>query len=231
MKVGMIQSNYLPWRGYFDFIDDVDLFIFYDDVQYTHRDWRNRNRIKLPDKTIWLSVPVVHCSETLVQNAKIDYQNRWVDKHIRSIALAYQKTPHYQRYAGELFDILNRKPGTISALNVSLCRWAMDKLQIKTRTAMSSEFGVSGTKYERPLAILKEVGATSYLSGPTARPYTEASKFAEAGIQLEYKAYEYKDYPQPHGPFESSVAIIDLLFNCGEQSRSYLKSLKANDRP
>ena len=221
----MIQSNYIPWRGYFDFIDDVDLFIFYDDVQYTHRDWRNRNKIKSPVGMIWLSVPVLHDSTTLIQEAKIDYHGRWVDKHIRTISLAYQKSPFYQRYAGELFDILNREIKTISALNVALCEWAMEKLQIKTKTAMSSEFGMVGTKQDRPLEILKALGATSYLSGPTARPYTDASKFKEAGIQLEYKTYEYKAYPQLYGSFEPAVSIIDLLFNCGEQSRSYLKSL------
>jgi hypothetical protein len=226
----MIQSNYIPWRGYFDFIDDVDLFIFYDDVQYTHKDWRNRNKIKTPNGLMWLSVPVVHDSSTLIQDAQISYESRWVDKHIRSLAIEYGKSPFFKLCAEEFFGILRNRPRTISDLNVAACRWAMHKLDITTKTMMSSEVGVAGDKFDRPLEILKKLGATSYLSGPTAKNYTDPQKFKEAGIGLEFKTYVYKQYPQLHGAFEPHVTILDLLFNCGASSRSYLKSLVPNER-
>ena len=229
MKVGMIQSNFLPWRGYFDFIDDVDLFVFYDDVKYTHRSWRNRNLIKTANGPIWLSVPVLHGQDTLIQDAEIDYSSRWVDKHIRTLSLAYQKAQFYKTYSDELFQILTRRAETISVLNVAICKWVMEQLSITTETKMSSAFDISGDKFERPLAIVKHVGATSYLSGPTARDYTDIEFFKMAGIGLEFKAYEYPEYRQLFGPYISNVSVVDLLFNCGESSRSFLKSVRPNE--
>ena len=230
MKIGMIQSNYIPWRGYFDFIDDCDLFVFYDDVQYTHRDWRNRNRIKTGRGTIWLSVPVLHDRETLIQDARIDYSTRWADKHIRSLTLEYRGAPHFARYAEEFFALLKTLPETISALNVRACAWIMGQLGIRTPTRMSSEFGIGGEKHERPLRIARHLGATAYLAGPSARPYSDAAQFRAAGIELEFKAYDYPEYPQLHGAFEPSVTVLDLLFNCGPDARRYLKSRKAAER-
>lgn len=225
----MVQSNYIPWRGYFDLIDDVDLFVFYDDVRYTAKNWRNRNRIKTANGPKWLSVPVRHHRDTLIQEAEIDYKQRWVGKHIRSLTLAYEKAPFFKTYAGPYFDLLARRFSTISALNVAACRWVMDCLAIHARTCMSAELGIAGATRNRPLAILKRLGATAYLSGPTAKPYTDVEAFAAAGIGLEFKSYEYADYPQLHGTFEARVSILDLLFNCGSEARRHLKSLKPNE--
>ena len=230
MRVGIIQSNYMPWRGYFDFIDDVDLFIFYDDVQYTHRDWGNRNRIKTDRGLMWLSVPVKHNLDTLILEAEIDYQNRWVDKQTRSLELAYRKAPFFTMYAEELFGILATRFRTISALNIALCKWVMAQLGIRTETRMSSEFNVSGNKYERPMEILRRASATAYLSGPTARPYVDVNKYRDAGVQLEWKSYDYPEYPQLHGQFEPGVTVLDLLFNCGTGARDYLKSTTPNEK-
>lgn len=231
MRVGIIQSNYMPWRGYFDFIDDCDVFVFYDDVQYTHKDWRNRNRIKTNMGGLWLTVPVIHDRSTLIEQAQIDYNRDWVSKHIRSITLNYRKAPHFDHYADEFFDILRSRPPNISVLNVALCRTIMRQLGITTEIRMSSEFGIAGDKFERPLKILKAMGATEYLSGPAARPYTDQNAFRAAGIDLLFKAYDYPDYPQLHGAFEPNVSVLDLLFNCGPASRSYLKSRLPNEIP
>lgn len=229
MKVGIIQSNFIPWRGYFDFIDDVDLFVFYDDVQYTHRDWRNRNRIKTCDGAEWLSVPVIHDSTTLVENARVDYTGRWVEKHIRTMSFAYAKAPHFAALSEEYFTILRERRTTISELNIALCKWVMQKLAITTRTLKSSEIGIRGDKYQRPLLLLERLGATSYLSGPSARAYTDPDLYRSRGIALEFKRYEYAEYPQLHGPFVPDVSVLDLLFNCGPDSRNYLKSLQPNE--
>lgn len=229
MKVGISQSNYIPWRGYFDFIDDVDLFIFYDDVQYSHRTWRNRNQVKAANGLLWLSVPVAHSHDTLIQDARISYDARWVQKHMRTLSLAYLRAPYLQPYLAEFAGLLDRKFETISQLNVAVCRWVMDKLSIRTRTMMSSELTAKGDKFERPLRILREVGATAYLSGPTARPYTDSTRFREAGIGLEFKTYSYGAYPQLHGDFAGTVSVLDLLFNTGPLARSHLKSNLPNE--
>lgn len=231
-RVAISQSNYIPWRGYFDLMDDVDLFIFYDDIQYTKHDWRNRNKIKTANGLIWLTIPVLFSlnSNTLIQDAEIDYKRKWEKKHIDSIRYSYRKAPYFGVYSEELFDFLNKKCKTISELNVSLIKWVMQKLYIKTESRMSKEFNPEGSKTDRLIDILKKVGATSYLSGPSAKSYIEVDKFKNTGIGLEYKVYNYSEYPQLYGKFEPSVTVLDLLFNCGDESRKYLKSLKTNDQ-
>lgn len=232
MKVGIIQSNYIPWRGYFDFIDDVDLFIIYDDVQYTKNDWRNRNKIKTANGLIWLTVPVLFNfnKNTLIEDVKIDHKKDWVKKHIESVRFSYSKTPYFKAYADEFFNILNKKFDTISGLNVNIINWIMRELDIKTNIKMSSEYSAVGTRTDRLIDILKKAGATSYLSGPSAKSYLEVEKFREAGLELEYKVYDYPDYPQLYGKFEPQVSVLDLLFNCGAEARSHLKSLKPNEK-
>ena len=230
MRVGIVQPSYIPWRGYFDLIDDCDLFVFLDDVQYTQRDWRNRNRIKTHAGTPWLTVPVLHDQTTLIRCATIDYSQRWIDKHIATITQAYARAPFFREYARPLFDLLSTRAESISSLNVSLCAWLMSQLGIRTPTAMASSFNAGGAKDDRLLAILSKAKATCYISGPSAKAYIVPAKFGSAGIGLEYKDYEYPEYPQLHGSFIGGVSVIDLLFNCGPASRSYLKSLRQNEK-
>jgi hypothetical protein len=229
LRVGIIQSSYLPWRGYFDFIDDVDLFIFLEDVEYSRGTWRNRNRIKTANGLQWLTVPVHHHMGMLIQEVDIDYKLGWVDKHIASLRQSYGKAPHFDRYAQPVFDILARRPRTISELNVALTREIMRMLEIRTPTRLSSEIRADGRKDERVLSLLKAVGATHYLSGPAAKDYIVPSRFADAGIGLAYKSYAYEPYPQLHGAFEGQVTALDLLFNCGSESRLLLKSKATNE--
>lgn len=230
MKVGIIQSNYIPWRGYFDFVDDVDLFIVYDDVQYTKHDWRNRNLVKTSGGLQWLTVPVDFSlsNKTLIQDTKIQCGGDWIEKHKRQIRLSYSTAPYFEQYVGEFFDLLDKRHETISSLNISLICWALAKLGIKTKIRMSSEFSPVGVRTDRLIDILKKAGADSYLSGPAAKDYLEENKLRESGIALEYKSYDYSPYPQLWGEFIGKVTILDLLANCGPDARKYLKSRSPN---
>lgn len=225
MRVGIIQSNYIPWRGYFDFIDSVDLFIFLDDVQYTRRDWRNRNRIKTREGMKWLSVPVknTYASEN-INETRIDYSASWHAEHGRKMMVAYKNAPYFKEYITEYNDILSAGLPTISELNQKLIRWLLRLLHITTPVVNSSDFPVSGKSTERLIGLLRQVGATSYLSGPSAAAYLDYGLFREAGIALEFKSYDYPEYPQLHGAFNPAVTVLDLLFNTGPGARDYLKS-------
>jgi hypothetical protein len=230
LSVGIIQSNYLPWRGYFDLIDDVDLFIVYDHVQYTKHDWRNRNRIKTGSGPAWISVPVRFSlsAPTPIDRTPVVYNANWQKKHTRSIDMAYRSSPYYQLYQQDLLDIINTRFETISELNVNLIQWIMRQLRIETPIRFSREFSPTGNKTDMLIETLKQVGATDYLCGPASRAYLETKKFRAAGIRVEYKSYDYQDYPQLHGPFEPNISVIDLLFNCGPDARRHLKSLSPN---
>lgn len=224
MKVGIIQSNYIPWRGYFDFIDSVDLFIFHDDLQYTKNDWRNRNKIKTSQGTQWLSVPV-HYKHTAqkIDETPIDYSQNWIRKHLQNLQQWYRTAPYFDRYYPTLHSLLQVPYDSISQLNITLCKWIMKELHIVTPLQISREFNPQGSKTERLIDLLKKVNATTYLSGPNAKAYLDESTFHRHHIQLEYKSYEYPLYPQLWGSFVGNVTVLDLLFNVGPSSRTYLK--------
>ncbi len=231
MKVALIQSNFIPWRGYFDIIDDVELFIYHDDLQYTKGDWRNRNRIKTPNGCIWLTVPVRYRNtEQLIHDTQIAYDTGWMKKMLNKVRENYRKAEYFDRYFPMFEECLLQKWSTISELNEAMNAWILLELQITTPIVQASSFAPQGAKESRVLDILKKAGATTYLSGPSGRNYINAEKFAMAGIDLEYKVYEYEEYAQLSKPFEPFVTVLDLMFSCGDSSYKYLKSKAPNEK-
>ena len=224
MKVGIIQSNFLPWRGYFDFIREVDLFVLEDDLQYTKNDWRNRNKIKSPRGSEWITVPVSYKhTAQLIYDTSIDYGQPWARKMLNRIRESYRRAPYFDPYFSELGEILLRPVASISELNVALIRWVCRHLEINTPLHFSQDYGPQGAKAERVIDILHKVGATVYLSGPAARNYIISERFEQAGIQLEYKQYHDSEYEQLHPPYDPAVSILDLLFMKGPNSKTYLE--------
>lgn len=223
MKVGIIQSNFLPWRGYFNFIRETDLFILHDDLQYTKADWRNRNRIKTPRGVEWITVPVNyrHTSQ-LIEETSVDYSTPWAQKMLNRIRDSYQRAPHFEPYFSELTDLLTQPATSISDLNLRLIQWVCRHLEIDTPIKVSREFRPQGTKTERLIGILEQVQATTYLSGPAAQAYLIPELFEQAGIILEYKQYNYSEYEQLYPPFDGAVSVIDLLFMMGKDAISYM---------
>lgn len=231
MKVGIIQSSYLPWRGYFDFIASVDLFVILDDVQFTPRDWRNRNRIKTHRGLQWMTVPVHHhrTGAARICETEIDYSRGWRHDHRQSVALNYARAPYAADVLALLDAAFDATHATISQLNVALLRSLCAYLGIRTPLRLSSEFHAGGVKTERLIALLTVAGATTYLSGPSARAYLDESRFRTAGIGLEYKSYVYPEYRQLWGPFEGAVSVIDLIANCGPGAATLMRSAAGND--
>jgi hypothetical protein len=225
MKVGVIQSNYIPWRGYFDFIDAVDLFIFHDDLQYTKNDWRNRNRILTPDGLRWLTVPVHYRTVSQrIDEVQIDYRQNWSERHLYQLEANYRRAPFFQTYVHQFANIISQEFSNISELNVALCKWVMQVLEIPTPTLMSRELNVSGKKSERLIDLLTRVNGTTYLSGPSAAAYLDLGLFHSHGIQVDYKSYDYPPYPQFRDGFCGDASILDLIFNTGPAARQYMKS-------
>lgn len=229
MNVVILQPSYIPWRGYFDQIRRADLFIFYDDVQYDKHGWRNRNRIKTHQGSQWLTIPVhtqgVVIEHTPINEVRIAWQQPWNQRHWRAIREAYSKAPFFRDYAPWLEEVYERRPERLVDFTIPLTIEIANKLGIcDTRFARSSEFNATGQKTERLIQILTQVGATHYISGPSARSYLDESQFQEAGITLEYMEYNYPEYPQRHPPFDPQVSILDLLFMTGPEALRYFSS-------
>lgn len=216
-RIAIIQSSYIPWKGYFDIIHDVDEFIFLDDAQFTTRDWRTRNRIKTANGLLWLSIPAGSdrnrriCDVTLSDHA-------WQAKHWKSIRYAYSSAPFFDCYR-QLFEeiYLGRTWTSLSELNQSMTRMIASRiLGIRTAFTDSRQYATTCRRADKLIELVTLAQGSHYLSGPSARAYIDPSMFASSGIQLEYKHYDgYPEYPQLYQPFEHTVSILDLIFNTG----------------
>jgi len=225
MKVGIIQSNFLPWLGYFDFIRETDLFIIHDDLQYTKGDWRNRNKIKTPRGVEWITVPVHYRNTSqLIEETPVDYSSLWARRMLNRIRESYRHAPCFEPYFSELTDLLTQPAVSISDLNLRLIHWVCRSLEIDTPIKMSREYHPQGVKTERLIGILAQAKANTYLSGPAAQSYLIPEMFEQAGIRLEYKQYNYPEYEQLYPPFVLGVSVIDLLFMKGKDARFYLEN-------
>jgi len=222
--VAVLQSNYLPWKGYFDIIHDADLFIFYDDVQYTKNDWRNRNKVKVNGGTAWITVPVGQSLGRRICDVEIR-DDRWQLKHWKTWQQYYGRTPHFglcESFLRETY--LERRWMSLSDLNRHLIvEIARNFLGITAQFADSREFRLSGSRMGRLLSLLRAVGATRYVTGPAAAGYIESERLSEAGIDLVFKSYEgYPEYAQRFPPFEHSVSVLDLVCNTGPAAPFYV---------
>lgn len=223
--VAVLQSNYLPWKGYFDLIHDVDLFIFYDDVQFTKNDWRNRNRVHTASGELWLTVPVGQSIDRRICDVEIANTRHWQEKHWRTISQIYGKSPFFKRYSGFFEELYRgRVWRNLSEINQYIVKHiAIEYLGITTKFDDSRNYKIEGKKQDRLLNLLQQTGATRYISGPAARDYIDESRFNENKIGLSYKDYAgYPEYRQFYPPFDHHVSIIDLLFLLGPDAPHYI---------
>jgi WbqC-like protein len=228
MKVVILQPSYIAWRGYFDQICRADLFIFYDDVQYDKRGWRNRNQIKTPKGKQWLTIPV-HSHGAQTENIPIDqiriaWDTPWSQNHLKALQHSYVRAPHFDRYLPLLESFYQRRDEFLADFTIDFTIALAHELgNTHTRFMRSSEIlGIDGQKTDRLVEVLQAVGGTHYISGPSARDYIEKEKFDRAGIGLEYMEYNYPEYSQLYPPFDPFVSILDLLFMTGPDAPNYI---------
>lgn len=226
-KVAIVQSNYIPWKGYFDLINSVDEFILFDDMQYTRRDWRNRNIIKTPAGPKWLTIPVAVKGNFFqkIRDTTIS-DERWARKHWESIVHNYSRAKHFGLYR-ELFEqlYLGCEERSLSRINHLFLSAICEILGIGTTITWSEDYISVDGKTERLVSLCKQAGGAVYLSGPAARDYLDESLFDREHIAVEYMEYSaYPEYTQLSPPFDHRVSVIDLIFNEGPEATKYMKS-------
>lgn len=228
MKCVILQPSYIPWRGYFHQIYKADTFIFYDDVQYETRGWRNRNRVKSPGGAQWLSIPVLNkgsiVNQTSINKISIDRtQNNWREKHWKTLRQAYGKAPFFKEYEKFLSEFYCKNYDFLADFTIDFTIALARELGIeRTIFHRSSDLPACGGETDRLLSLLKLVGATHYITGAAAKNYLEEEKFAAACITLEYMIYDYPEYEQLYPPFDAQVSILDLLFMTGKEAPKYI---------
>jgi hypothetical protein len=224
MKVIISQSNYIPWKGYFDMIAKADVFVIYDEVQYTKNDWRNRNLISTANGLQWITIPVrQERLEQSIFETKI-FSDNWQKKHISTLIGNYSKAEHFKTYKDQIFSLYENQSDMISEVNVSFIKGLCKILGINTKIIDSRELNLQGDRNIRLVQACKTIGATTYISGPAAKSYLDIDLFNREGIEVDWMDYAgYKIYRQLYQPFQHGVTILDLLFNMGPDSKYFLK--------
>lgn len=223
-KIAILQSNYIPWKGVFDMMNKVDTFVFFEDVDFTKRDWRIRNKIKTPEGEIWLTIPVKKASRgTKIYEIQISQEENWQEKHYKTITQYYKKAKYFEEYKWLLDKIyLEKKWKNLSEFNIFSNILIAKELGIKTEFINSKDLKTSGTKDDKLIEICEKLGGNYYLSGPAAKDYINNEKFKNKNINLAYIKYEYPEYKQLYGEFNHYLSIFDVLFNCGKDAQNYI---------
>lgn len=226
-KIAILQSNYIPWKGYFDLINMVDEFILYDDMQYTKRDWRNRNKIKTPQGLKWLSIPVEVKGRYFqkINETKVSDKD-WAKKHWQQIKQNYSKANYFNEYKNIFEELyLGCDEEYLSQINYKFITTINKILGITTKIRWSSEFELIDGQTEKLLGLCKDCDADVYISGPAAKDYFDEDLAQKENIQVEWMDYSgYKEYKQLYPSFEHGVSILDLIFNEGTNTTKFMKS-------
>jgi len=225
-SVLILQSNYIPWKGYFSSIDTVDTFVVYDEMQYTKRDWRNRNIIKTQAGPKWLTIPVEVSGKynQKIKDTKVADAD-WNRKHWLTLKNEYKNAAAFKEvedWIQGLYETCNH--AFLTDINLHFIRAINDFLGIKTEIVSSSDFILADDRNQRLVDICTKLGATDYYSGPAAKAYMDLNLFKEAGLNVHFFRYDYHaEYPQLHPPFLHGVSILDLILNMGHTSKDLFK--------
>lgn len=218
--IGILQPAYLPWLGFFEQVQRVDLFVILDDVQHTKQDWRTRNRIRTAGEEgfTYLTVPVKKApADTLVKDILVAYDQKWIARHLNLLRANYASAPHFDEHLPALRQALETKPERLVELDMLLTQALARAFGLATPMRFSSELGVPGRKTEKLINICKAVGATDLYDGWSAQNFIDPEDFRAANLGLHYQKYTPVEYPQRFAPFVPYLSAVDALFNCGPQ--------------
>jgi hypothetical protein len=224
-RVVILQSNYIPWKGYFDLMRFADEFVILDEVQFTQQDWRNRNVVKTQQGLQWLTIPVKASGKQTIDEIEVSKPN-WHIRHWKTISQNLRRAAHFDRYEAELHQafLAAGEIPLLSHINLHFLKRICEWLDIRTRITSSSEYPAPSERTERLVSICQQAKASEYVSGPAAKDYLDEERFKEAGIAVHWFDYTgYPEYPQLYGPFEHRVTVLDLILNTGPDARRYLE--------
>lgn len=225
--VAISQPTYLPWMGYFYLIEQADVYVFLDHVQFEKNSWQSRNRIKGPKGAIWLTVPTHHKGLGSIKDVVIDNTQLWAKKHLLALRACYSKSPFFSDYLPFFESVYNTNWQLLADLNIHITKFLSSQLGISPIFARSSELNVVGKRTDLVLSICKTLKAERYLASIGAEEYMiedgAQESFTKQSIKVEFAEYTPPVYPQLFGEYVPNLSVIDVLFNCGpDRSRVLL---------
>ena len=230
MIIGILQPGYLPWLGFFEQMYKSDVFVIYDDVQYDKEGWRNRNRIKTANGMQWLTIPVNVKFEQhpLIYEVKIDNTSNWRKKHLSSINQNYSKARFFREYFSIFEEAYSKEWEYLIDINMNFTLKLAERLGMESKKVVrSSTLNIEGDRIGRLVKICKLFNADMFYEGISGKNYLDEKCFVDEGIRIEYQDYKHPIYHQLYGAFVPYLSVVDLLFNCGDESLSILANMKA----
>ncbi len=226
MRVTIHQPQFLPWLGYLDKIDQADLFVVLDSVQFKKNEWQNRNRIRTAQGWQWLTVPVHYRYGQRINEIRVDETTDWRSRHLKAIEMHYARAAFRDAYLAELRARYADASSKLAELNLATVRWLLDKFGISTPVRLASEMALREEPTDRLVDICRTVGATHYLAGAGAGAYMDMERFALSGVTLDVQVFRHPEYPQCYDPFVAGLSALDLLLVCGEGALARLREAR-----
>lgn len=219
MIVGIHQPNYLPYLGFFDKLKKSDVFIIYDDAQFTKGDFQHRNRIRIYNRWKWLTVPVekkhIPINHIKIKNEVEIEGITWKEAHLKEIYDNYKKAPYYQHFEKYITQIYEQEYDMLIDINIKLIKFLMKSFEIDTKIVYSSEFGFTSRSTEKLVDLVSTIGGDVYLSGPAGKDYLDLQLFEKKGIEVVFQDFKHPVYKQQYEGFEPYMSAIDAMFNTG----------------
>jgi len=230
--VAICQPHFLPWMGYFEMAQQVDVFVMLDDVQFIRRHWTSRNRITKPGTSdyLWLSVPLKRAPRgTLINDMVISVHGDWQSKILKTIRQCYAKAPYLTAYFSIVEQTMRAGHETLVELNLSFIRLFCGFLDIPDKLVLGSSISHASKKDDRLVDICESLGADFYLANNGSKPYIDPRKFLDRGIGFEFQDYEHPEYPRGKEEFVSHLSVLDVLFWHGPKARDIIQMGKRLD--
>ena len=222
--VSIHQPCYLPWPIFFDKILNCDIFVLQDDVQYGKNRWHNRNVLRTKEDKIHLTIPTTAKLGTKINEVKIDNNQKWKQKHQRTIEINYSRHPYFDQYWKELEKIYERDYELLIDINLEIIQFFVNKLNIKRKLVLSSEFGINKCGSDKILELCKMLDADTYFSGRFGKEFLKPKDFQDDDIDVVFQKFRVFNYNQVYEPFIENLSTLDMLFNCGNKSIEILKN-------
>lgn len=222
----VLQPSYIPWLGFWEMLISSDIILIYDNVQFDKNGWRNRNKIKTPDGSSWITIPVLQSGRFGQKNYEVECATNkiWAKKHLKTFINFYKKSPYFDEIYELCEKILNKPSSKLLDIQLSFLQEIAMYLDIDTQFILSSEVIIdeSENRELRLINYCKQLKCNIYINGSSGKELYSKDEFLKHNINLLFQKYEHPIYPQRYGDFIPYLSILDLLFNCGKNSKKII---------
>lgn len=224
-RIIISQPMFFPWVGIFEQVRLADVFVHYDDARLPlGRSFISRVQIKTAGGIRWLSVPVKRSGQQPINQVRVDDDQRWRQKHLKTLVHNYARAPYVDDMIDVVERVFARSSDYLCDLNIHSIETVADYFGLNTRYHRASDFHLSGHSSEKLLGLVQALHGSHYITGHGARDYLDHGLFEQHGIRVEYMTYNRTAYPQLHGAFDPHVSVLDLIANTGRQGGQYINS-------